>query len=74
MKTTLTNTFHGTEVTLVDRHATGVMTLTNAQIRRARQTLCGIAGCTCGGSLGERGPQSVDIDEQGDGNIQLLAK
>lgn len=64
MKTiTLTNDFHGQSVTLRlgQRNARGGWPLSQGQIRRARQELCGIAGCTCGGLLGERGRQDVEI-------------
>lgn len=29
-------------------------------IYRCRKALCGISGCTCGGEIGERGPQVYD--------------
>lgn len=56
MKTTqitLTNNFHGTEVTIrpVDgrvSHRAGT---------RAWKALCGMKDCICGGQLGQRGPQ-----------------
>ncbi len=51
---TLTNDFHNTSVVL---RPDGEERLTVGQVQRARRTLCGIAGCTCGGSLGVRGYQ-----------------
>ena len=51
---TLTNDFHGTEISLKrsTRHR-----LSAGQVKKARAALCGIEGCTCGGNAGERGPQ-----------------
>jgi len=57
---TLRNEFHGSEVTL--RVNSMPCELSASQVRRARNTLCGISGCTCGGPLGERGPQDVRVD------------
>jgi hypothetical protein len=54
MKVTLTNDFHGTSVTLC-LPASGIMS--KWQMQRARKLLCGIAECTCGGEVGERGRQ-----------------
>jgi len=56
----LYNDFHNTEVTL--RVSDLPVTLSSNQIRRARKELCGVDGCTCGGPLGERGPQDVVVD------------
>lgn len=58
---TIRNSFHNTEARV--RTMTGE--LSPSQIRRVRNTLCGAAGCTCGGNLGERGPQECDIDVAG---------
>ena len=55
---TLYNDFHGSEVTL---RANPGDELSLAQVRRARRELCGISGCLCGGNLGERGRQDVEI-------------
>jgi len=49
---TLTNEFHNTSINLVP----GPGGLSPRQVTRARRALCGIAGCTCGGDCGERGP------------------
>lgn len=68
---TLRNSFHHTEVRI--RASYGV-DLTPSQIRRSRLVLCGISGCTCGGILGERGPQDVEVDAVALGHIQLLPK
>lgn len=57
----LTNDFHRTAVYL--RSDNGW--LSRAQVQRARHTLCGVSGCTCGGELGERGRQEhavIDLD------------
>jgi len=51
---TLRNDFHNSTVRL---HAQLGDELTPAQIKRAKNTLCGISGCACGGALGQRGRQ-----------------
>ena len=66
----LTNDFHDSAVTI---RATLGQYLSKSQIQRARRTLCGNAGCTCGGNLGERGKQTVEIDVAGHDAIRLLA-
>lgn len=55
---TLTNNYHDTTVRL---HANIGDTLTVNQVKRARRVLCGLSGCSCGGNLGERGKQAVEI-------------
>ncbi len=62
---TLTNDFHGTEVTIrteVLSHIWHTSTIrpTLGQIKRAKRVLCGIDGCTCSGDLGTRGPQELN--------------
>ncbi len=66
MKITLTNDFHGTHVRL-DVPALShihneieVQRITPHQRARARRTLCGIDGCTCGGAFGQRGRQETN--------------
>lgn len=51
---TLRNKFHNTSYTL---QAKLRRELSRSQVLRARKALCGIAGCQCGGNLGERGSQ-----------------
>ena len=51
-KITLTNDFHNTSVNLVLQPHNR---LSLRQVRRARQALCGMADCDCGGPCGERG-------------------
>jgi len=66
---TLSNDFHMTTVTLrigPDKR------LTPGQVRRARMTLCGIDGCTCGGDCGERGPGNPYIVVGPDGAGQIM--
>ncbi len=58
---TIRNNFHNTEVRL---KANIGDELTWSQIMRARRELCGIKGCTCGGPVGERGPQDGFYLEQ----------
>jgi hypothetical protein len=66
---TLRNDFHGSEVSI---RATVGQELSLAQVLRARRILCGISGCTCGGNLGERGPQSAEVDVIGYDNAGHL--
>jgi len=60
MTVTLRNDFHNSEARV--RVAGLPATLTRSQVVRVRRKLCGISGCTCGGPLGERGKQDVNID------------
>lgn len=69
MSTTLRNDFHNSEVTL---RAVAGQELSLSQVLRARRILCGIEGCTCGGNLGERGPQDVEVDVIGYDNAGHL--
>jgi len=55
----ITNDFHGTQTTI---RATPGRPLTAGQVIRARRALRPVSGCSCGGNLGERGPQSVRIE------------
>lgn len=66
---TLKNDFHNTVVTLRPGHGR----LSPSQVARSRRALCGIAGCTCGGWCGERGPQSerLVIEPTEDGGAEL---
>ncbi len=73
---TIRNDFHNRKVTL-RTYVNARLTL--RQIRRARRELCGSPDCTCGGVLGERGPQDVRIqdlglDQYGEPFIQILDK
>jgi len=54
---TVRNDFHNTEARI--RAEIGDA-LTSSQVIRCRHKLCGIEGCTCGGPLSERGPQTDD--------------
>jgi hypothetical protein len=63
---TLRNDFHGTiafvqvpECRLVEDQPWEMLVfLSKRQARRVRRELCPVAGCTCGGVAGTRGPQS----------------
>jgi hypothetical protein len=66
---TLRNDFHNSEVTL---RAVAGQELSLLQVLRARRILCGIKGCTCGGNLGERGQQAVEVDVIGYDNVGHL--
>lgn len=65
----LTNEFHGSRA-VARPDADGI--LSEDQVRRIRQTLCGIGTCTCGQTeLRTRGRQSVEIVPLSDGRVQL---
>jgi hypothetical protein len=66
---TIRNDFHGTaaRVRPIDSY------VARNTVLRVRRQLCGIAGCTCGGILSERGPQEVVIQPQPDGTVRLFA-
>jgi hypothetical protein len=64
---TLTNDFHGTRVAL----RVNGDSLTASQIRRAKKTLCGVAGCCCSGALGTRGTQTAHVELVGWGDNQV---
>ena len=53
-------------------------TLSDSQVRRVRRKLCGMAECTCGGVLDERGGQEVEVvawyDRRGDLSVTLEAQ
>lgn len=66
---TLKNDFHNSSISI--RAELGQW-LSKSQIARARKALCGITGCTCGGNLGERGKQSVQVDAEASDRIRLL--
>jgi len=58
MKITLTNDYHNTEITLASKGDY----LSAGQVVKARRTLCGVSGCTCGDDLGRRGQQDNEIE------------
>lgn len=69
---TIRNDFHNTEVSICANIGDQ---LTESQTKRARNELCGISGCTCGGPIGERGPQDGFFIEQIDiDRVQIAAK
>jgi len=63
----LVNDFHGTahaiRPTPIVGDREGRCLISRAAVLRARRTLCGNAGCTCGGEFGERGgtPQRYNV-------------
>jgi hypothetical protein len=72
MKTiTLTNDFHKTSVTLRTGNS-GV--LLASQVLLSRRTLCPVKSCKCGGALGERGEQTVKIDQVGNDAMRVLLR
>ena len=67
---TLTNSFHGSEITLRAKlDARGVAWLSAGQVRKARRALCGMSDCSCGGDGGCRPAQ---IETQPDGSARIL--
>jgi len=52
------NNFHNTSYTFRTRY---YKALSRDQIRLCRNALCGVSNCTCGGVVGERGPQDFVI-------------
>lgn len=77
MLITLTNDFHGTEAAVRGDNMVGRgKALSAVTVRRTWRALCGIEGCTCGGVLGQRGPQSwssrpVEINDLGHGEAMI---
>lgn len=64
----LYNSFHVTFLTLsADEYGC----LSAGQVRKARKILCGIEGCTCGGSAGQRPVGQYGYEEQPDGGAYL---
>jgi hypothetical protein len=58
MKTiTVKNDFHRTAANIRAEKSESGTLLTRATVARVRRKLCGISECTCGGVLGQRGPQ-----------------
>ncbi len=57
-KITLTNDFHRTQINLVLKPHNR---LSLRQVRRAREALCGMADCQCGGDLGQRGGSNPQV-------------
>lgn len=54
MKMDLTNSFHGSQVTLFAVVDDRNLYLSKKQAKRAHAKLCGSADCACGGVFGER--------------------
>lgn len=65
---TIKNSFHGTEA------RTRGGRLSESQERRIWNKLCGAKGCTCGGLIGERGPQECGIYYDADNRIIVAEK
>lgn len=68
MTATIRNDFHETWATV---RVAEDGKLSPSQIKRIRNALCGIKGCTCGGNLSERGRQEVMIDVYGHDDIRI---
>lgn len=77
MKITLKNDFHNSSVTLnaeVLSHVyhTATAYLSANQVKRAKQKLCGINGCTCSGDAGTRGVQQLENGKRLEINIDSI--
>ena len=71
MKTvTITNDYHNSRAN-VRVNASGETMLTRSTVLRVRRKLCGISGCMCGGVLGQRGNQTVEISAMADGEAMI---
>lgn len=74
MQVTLTNSFHGTSVTvrpvaITEGRFAGMHKISRRTALRLRGELCGCAGCTCGGNFGERdGAHLAVVNEDYDRN------
>ena len=53
----LTNDFHHTQARVDETKP-----ITKDRIRKIRKRLCPIKGCSCAGTMGERGKQADDIE------------
>ena len=61
---TIRNDFHRTSATVLAGKV-----LSQATINRVRRTLCGMADCSCGGDISERGPQECELDYTREGLV-----
>jgi len=67
MKTvTLTNNFHNTSskvrpVVIANGRFAGMHKISRKTALRLRSELCGVSGCVCGGTFGERGGVLLDV-------------
>jgi hypothetical protein len=67
MKTiTLTNDYHNTSsgvrpVAITSGRFAGMHKISRRSALRLRASLCGIEGCTCSGTFGERGGTRLDV-------------
>ena len=66
MKFTLTNDFHGTSTTATLFGAVAGR-LSDRQVKRVHDDLCGADDCCCSGVLGTRGPQECRVEEDSRG-------
>jgi hypothetical protein len=74
---TLTNSFHNTSATvrpvlITEGRYAGMHKISRKTAMRLRSELCGVAGCTCGGTFGERGGVALlVVNEDYDRNFIL---
>jgi hypothetical protein len=62
---TIKNDFHNTQA----RTRGGRLSV--SQERRIKRKLCGSQSCTCGGLIGERGPQTCGIFYEADNRVVI---
>ena len=74
LNVTITNDVHNTERTVIAQPACGLYYLTEGQARDCRAFLCGVAGCCCGGVLGQSGEQCVHVYGEPNGEVALSPK
>ena len=70
---TIRNDFHNTQAEVHPKFGGGHAALNKGQVHRAKAILCGLKDCTCGGHLGERGPQDwrAEIVPTASGGVNL---
>ena len=62
MRVLLTNNFHDTETYVYPKPlGNGEYRVSRRAAKRARNVLCGIAGCTCGDTFGARGGPYLEV-------------
>ena len=72
MRITLTNDFHNSSVRLNADVRRETAYLTTSQVKRAKQQLCGVAGCRCSNDAGTRGRQALPNGERLEVNYDSL--
>lgn len=75
MRINLRNEFHNTAVginakLIIGGRFNGLHSISANSAKRAKNTLCGVSGCTCGGEFGERSstPSNIELISSCGGN------